>query len=90
MLAVPDGAVAQAVELIEEDLGATTALVHCSGALPLAVFSRTKGHAAVRLVSPAGGGVGPARRAGGPRGGAGLDGQGADARRCGRWRWPWG
>jgi predicted short-subunit dehydrogenase-like oxidoreductase (DUF2520 family) len=42
VLAVPDGAVAKAVELIEEDLGAHTALVHCSGALPLAVFKDAK------------------------------------------------
>ena len=42
VLAVPDGAVAKAVELIEEDLDAHTALVHCSGALPLAVFKDAK------------------------------------------------
>lgn len=38
VLAVPDGAVGQAVELVEEDLSASAALVHCSGALPLSVF----------------------------------------------------
>lgn len=42
VLAVPDGAVAQVAELVEEDLGASTALVHCSGALPLAVFASAK------------------------------------------------
>lgn len=39
ILAVPDSAVVPAMELVEEDLGPTTALVHCSGALPLAVFA---------------------------------------------------
>jgi predicted short-subunit dehydrogenase-like oxidoreductase (DUF2520 family) len=36
--------VVPAMELVEEDLGPNTALVHCSGALPLSVFagSRTK------------------------------------------------
>ncbi len=43
ILAVPDGAVAQAAEMVEEDLGPTTALVHLSGALPLTVFSKAKG-----------------------------------------------
>lgn len=44
ILAVPDSAVVPAMELVEEDLGPATALVHCSGALPLAVFAtaRTK------------------------------------------------
>ncbi len=44
ILAVPDSAVHPAMELVEEDLGPSTALVHCSGALPLTVFStaRTK------------------------------------------------
>lgn len=44
ILAVPDSAVVPAMELVEEDLGPSTALVHCSGALPLAVFAtaRTK------------------------------------------------
>lgn len=44
ILAVPDSAVVPAMELVEEDLGPSTALVHCSGALPLSVFStaRTK------------------------------------------------
>lgn len=39
VLAVPDSAVLPAMELVEDDLGPTTALVHCSGALPLTVFS---------------------------------------------------
>ncbi|MEW6434230.1 MAG: DUF2520 domain-containing protein [Myxococcota bacterium] len=43
VLAVPDAAVPHALELIEEDLGAGTALVHCSGALPLSVFKDAKG-----------------------------------------------
>jgi len=43
VLAVPDGAVAQAAELVEEDLGPTSALVHLSGALSLAVFAQAKG-----------------------------------------------
>lgn len=42
VLAVPDAAVAPAVELVEEDLGPQTALVHCSGALPLSVFSHAR------------------------------------------------
>lgn len=42
VLAVPDSAVVPAMELVEEDLGPSTALVHCSGALPLAVFSTAR------------------------------------------------
>ncbi len=44
ILAVPDSAVVPAMELVEDDLGPSTALVHCSGALPLSVFAtaRTK------------------------------------------------
>ena len=42
ILAVPDAAVVPAMELVEEDLGPSTALVHCSGALPLAVFATAK------------------------------------------------
>lgn len=42
LLAVPDGSVAGAMELVEEDLGPTTAVVHLSGALPLSVFSGAK------------------------------------------------
>jgi predicted short-subunit dehydrogenase-like oxidoreductase (DUF2520 family) len=42
ILAVPDGAVTGALELVEEDLGASTALVHLSGALPLSVFATAK------------------------------------------------
>jgi predicted short-subunit dehydrogenase-like oxidoreductase (DUF2520 family) len=38
LLCVPDGAVAQAAELVREDIGARTALVHCSGALTLAAL----------------------------------------------------
>lgn len=38
VLAVPDGAVARALAMVEADLGPTTAAVHCSGALSLAVF----------------------------------------------------
>ena len=41
LLAVPDSAVVPAMELVEEDLGPNTALVHCSGALPLSVFAST-------------------------------------------------
>jgi len=54
LVAVPDGAVAQAAEMIEEDLGPTTALVHLSGALPLTVFSKskTKGPRAVGSFHP--------------------------------------
>ncbi len=43
VLAVPDAAVVPAIELVEEDLGPATALVHCSGALPLSVFQAAKG-----------------------------------------------
>ncbi|MFT3708997.1 MAG: DUF2520 domain-containing protein [Archangium sp.] len=39
VLAVPDAAVAPALELVEEDLGPHTAVIHCSGALPLSVFA---------------------------------------------------
>jgi predicted short-subunit dehydrogenase-like oxidoreductase (DUF2520 family) len=42
ILAVPDSAVVPAMELVEEDLGPSTALVHCSGALPLSVFSTSR------------------------------------------------
>lgn len=42
ILAVPDAAVHAAMDLVEEDLGPGTALVHCSGALPLTVFSTAK------------------------------------------------
>jgi predicted short-subunit dehydrogenase-like oxidoreductase (DUF2520 family) len=42
ILAVPDAAVGPAVELVEEDLGPQTALVHCSGALPLTVFAHAR------------------------------------------------
>lgn len=42
LLAVPDSAVVPAMELVEEDLGPATALVHCSGALPLSVFSTAR------------------------------------------------
>lgn len=44
VLAVPDSAVVPAMEMVEDDLGPTTALIHCSGALPLSVFAtaRTK------------------------------------------------
>ena len=38
ILAVPDAAVPKALELVEADLSATTAVVHCSGALPLTTF----------------------------------------------------
>lgn len=37
-LAVPDGAVAEVAELIEDDLSPSATLVHCSGALPLTAF----------------------------------------------------
>ncbi len=39
VLAVPDAAVIPAMELVEHDLGPHTGLVHCSGALPLSVFT---------------------------------------------------
>lgn len=39
ILAVPDSAVVPALEMVEEDLGPSTAIIHCSGALPLSVFS---------------------------------------------------
>ena len=39
-LAVPDAAVASVAELIEDDLGASTTLVHCSGALPLTALGK--------------------------------------------------
>jgi predicted short-subunit dehydrogenase-like oxidoreductase (DUF2520 family) len=42
ILAVPDSAVVPAMELVEEDLAPSTALVHCSGALPLSVFSTAR------------------------------------------------
>lgn len=42
VLAVPDAAVPHALELIDEDLGESTALVHCSGALSLTVFKDAK------------------------------------------------
>jgi predicted short-subunit dehydrogenase-like oxidoreductase (DUF2520 family) len=42
IVAVPDGAVGQVVELVEEDLGPATALIHLSGALPLTVFRSAK------------------------------------------------
>jgi prephenate dehydrogenase len=42
LLAVADGAVGAAIELVEEDLGPGTALVHLSGALPLSIFSTAK------------------------------------------------
>ena len=42
ILAVPDSAVAVARDLVEADLGPQTALVHCSGALSLSVFSGSK------------------------------------------------
>lgn len=38
ILAVPDAAVPEAAALLADDLGAATALVHCSGALPLTAF----------------------------------------------------
>lgn len=37
-VAVPDATVPEAAALVGEDLGPQTALVHCSGALPLTVF----------------------------------------------------
>jgi predicted short-subunit dehydrogenase-like oxidoreductase (DUF2520 family) len=40
VLAVPDSAVAQAAELVDEDLSPTAALVHCSGALTLTAFGQ--------------------------------------------------
>lgn len=42
ILSVPDGAVAPALELVEADLGPSTAVIHCSGALPLSVFAGAK------------------------------------------------
>lgn len=52
VLAVPDAAVVPAMELVEEDLGPSTALVHCSGALPLAVFQGAKGQRPVGSFHP--------------------------------------
>lgn len=52
LLAVPDGAVAQAAELVEEDLGPATALVHLSGALPLSVLAKTKSPRAIGSFHP--------------------------------------
>lgn len=52
VLAVPDAAVVPAMELVEEDLGPATALVHCSGALPLAVFQGAKGQRPVGSFHP--------------------------------------
>lgn len=40
LLAVPDAQVASAAELVLEDLGPQTALVHCSGALTLTAFGK--------------------------------------------------
>lgn len=42
VLAVPDSAVASALELVDEDLGAHTAVVHCSGALALSVLANSR------------------------------------------------
>lgn len=42
ILAVPDAAVPPALELVDEDLSASCAVVHCSGALPLAVFATAR------------------------------------------------
>lgn len=42
VLAVPDASVAQVTELLEDDLGPATALVHLSGALPLATFAKAR------------------------------------------------
>lgn len=52
LLAVPDSAVVPAMELVEEDLGPNTALVHCSGALPLSVFAAAKGKRPVGSFHP--------------------------------------
>lgn len=52
ILAVPDAAVGPAMELVEEDLGPGTALLHCSGALPLAVFQAAKGKRPVGSFHP--------------------------------------
>lgn len=42
LLAVPDSAVGPALELVDEDLAPSCGVVHCSGALPLAVFASAK------------------------------------------------
>jgi predicted short-subunit dehydrogenase-like oxidoreductase (DUF2520 family) len=42
LLAVPDGAIAQATALVEDDLSAGAALVHLSGALGLAAFATAR------------------------------------------------
>jgi len=42
VLAVPDSAVSPALELVDEDLSPGCGVVHCSGALPLAVFASAK------------------------------------------------
>lgn len=52
VLAVPDSAVVPAMELVEEDLGPSTALIHCSGALPLAVFAGARSRRAVGSFHP--------------------------------------
>lgn len=52
LFAVPDSAVVPAMELVEEDLGPNTALVHCSGALPLSVFASAKGKRPVGSFHP--------------------------------------
>jgi predicted short-subunit dehydrogenase-like oxidoreductase (DUF2520 family) len=52
LLAVPDAAVAQSAEQLAEDLGKHTALVHCSGALPLTVFSPNAGRRALGSFHP--------------------------------------
>ncbi len=38
VLAVPDAAIPSVAELVEDDLGPNTTLIHCSGALPLTTF----------------------------------------------------
>ncbi len=45
ILAVPDAAVASVSESIADDVAASTALVHCSGALPLTAFGTGSGKA---------------------------------------------
>ena len=52
ILAVPDGAIVQAADLVEEDLGKTTAMVHCSGALPLTSIGPRKSERALGSFHP--------------------------------------
>lgn len=43
VLAVPDAAIASVAEMVSDDVTASTALIHCSGALPLTAFGTSAG-----------------------------------------------